>query len=54
MRVINRPGRGIGDKTLSEINRLARERTVPPYAILQMIADTERDRPEYETGASTD
>ncbi len=42
-----RPGRGIGDKTLSEINRLARERTVPPYAILQMIADSERDRPEY-------
>jgi DNA helicase-2/ATP-dependent DNA helicase PcrA len=47
MRIINRPGRGIGDKTLSEINRLARERTVPPYAILQMIADSERDRPEY-------
>jgi len=47
LRIINRPGRGIGDKTLSEINRLARERTVPPYAILQMIADSERDRPEY-------
>ncbi|TMB71082.1 MAG: hypothetical protein E6J43_00340, partial [Chloroflexi bacterium] len=37
MRIINRPGRGIGDKTLSEINRLARERTVAPYAVLQMI-----------------
>jgi len=47
MRIINRPGRGIGDKTLSEINRLARERTVPPYAILQMIADSERDSPQY-------
>ena len=47
MRIINRPGRGIGDKTLSEINRLARERTVPPYAVLQMIADSERDSPEY-------
>jgi DNA helicase-2/ATP-dependent DNA helicase PcrA len=46
MRIINRPGRGIGDKTLSEINRLARERTVPPYAILQMIAEAERDTPE--------
>jgi DNA helicase-2/ATP-dependent DNA helicase PcrA len=47
MRIINRPGRGIGDKTLSEINRLARERTVPPYAILQMIADNQRDSPEF-------
>ena len=47
MRIINRPGRGIGDKTLSEINRLARERSVPPYAILQMIADSERDSPEF-------
>ncbi len=47
MRIINRPGRGIGDKTLSELNRLARERTVPPYAILQMIADAERDSPDY-------
>jgi len=45
-RIINKPARGIGDKTLSEINRLARERTVPPYAILQMIADVERDSPE--------
>ena len=53
MRIINRPGRGIGDKTLSEINRLARERTVPPYAVLQMIADSERDRPEY-SGAEND
>src|SRR5206468_977417 len=47
MRIINRPGRGSGDKTLSEINRLARERTVPPHAILQMIADSERDSPQY-------
>jgi DNA helicase II / ATP-dependent DNA helicase PcrA len=54
MRIINRPGRGIGDKTLSEINRLARERTVPPYAILQMIADSERDRPEYGLDITAD
>ena len=53
MRIINRPGRGIGDKTLSEINRLARERTVPPYAVLQMIADSERDRPEYGLDVAT-
>ncbi|HEV8574813.1 MAG TPA: UvrD-helicase domain-containing protein [Dehalococcoidia bacterium] len=50
MRIINRPARGIGDKTLSELNRIARERTVPPYAVLQMIADTERDSPEYALG----
>jgi DNA helicase-2/ATP-dependent DNA helicase PcrA len=46
MRVINTPSRGIGDRTLSELNRLARERGVPPYVLLQMIADGERDQPE--------
>jgi len=50
MRIINVPTRGIGDKTLSEVNRLARERTVPPYAVLQMVADSERDSPEGPTG----
>lgn len=43
MRVINVPPRGIGDKTLAELNRWSRQREVPPYAILQLIADRERD-----------
>jgi len=49
MRIINVPHRGIGDRTLAELNRLARERTVPPYAVLQMIAESERDSPEGPT-----
>lgn len=40
-RVINVPGRGIGAKTLSELERWAREREVPPYTALQLIADQE-------------
>ncbi len=40
-RVINVPGRGIGAKTLSELERWAREREVPPYAALQLIAEQE-------------
>ncbi len=46
MRVINLPPRGIGDKTLAELGRWARERSVPPYAALQLIADAERDTPD--------
>src|SRR5436309_4594784 len=47
MRIINRPGRGIGDKTLSELVRLSREKEIPPYAALQIVADSERDSLEY-------
>jgi DNA helicase-2/ATP-dependent DNA helicase PcrA len=49
MRIINLPHRGIGDRTLAELNRIARERTIPTYAVLQMIADSERDSPEGPT-----
>ncbi len=48
-RVINVPHRGIGDRTLSELNRLARERTIPIYAVLQLAAESERDSPEGPT-----
>ena len=47
MRVINVPHRGIGDRTLSELTRWSREREIPPYAALQIVADAERDDPEY-------
>jgi len=50
MRVINVPARGIGDRTLSELTRIARERTIPPYSVLQMVAESERDSPEGPTG----
>jgi DNA helicase-2/ATP-dependent DNA helicase PcrA len=43
MRVINVPHRGIGDRTLAELNRWAREKGIPPYAALQVVAETERD-----------
>src|SRR5437870_1269871 len=49
MRVINVPHRGIGDRTLAELNRWSRERTLPPYAALQLIADSERDSPEFQS-----
>ena len=45
MRVINVPHRGIGDRTLAELNRWSRERSIPPYAALQLMADAERDSP---------
>ena len=47
MRVINVPHRGIGDRTLTELNRWARAREIPPYVALQLIADSERDSPDY-------
>ena len=43
MRVINVPHRGIGDRTLAELNRWAREKNIPPYAALQVVAEGERD-----------
>lgn len=46
MRVINVPHRGIGDRTLSELDRWANARSIPAYAALQLIADAERDTPE--------
>jgi DNA helicase-2/ATP-dependent DNA helicase PcrA len=46
MRVINVPHRGIGDRTLAELNRWAREKAIPPYAALQIVAETERDSPD--------
>jgi DNA helicase-2/ATP-dependent DNA helicase PcrA len=46
MRVINVPHRGIGDRTLAELNRWAREKGIPPYAALQFVAETERDSPD--------
>ncbi len=51
MRVINVPHRGIGDRTLAELNRWSRERTIPPYAALQLVAEAERDSPEGPSGA---
>ncbi len=51
MRVINVPHRGIGDRTLSELNRWASGRSIPAYAALQLIADAERDTPEGPTSA---
>jgi DNA helicase-2/ATP-dependent DNA helicase PcrA len=51
MRIINVPARGIGNRTLDELNRWSRERSVPPYTSLQLVADAEADSPEGPTGA---
>jgi DNA helicase-2/ATP-dependent DNA helicase PcrA len=50
LRVINTPTRGIGDRTLAELVRWSREREIPPYAALQLVAEAERDSPEGPTG----
>ena len=38
-RVVNVPGRGIGAKTIAELERWARKMNVPPYAALQVLAE---------------
>ena len=43
MRVINTPPRGIGQKTLDEIERYARSHALPPYSVLQLIAARSED-----------
>jgi DNA helicase-2/ATP-dependent DNA helicase PcrA len=52
MRVINTPARGIGDRTIAELNRWSRQRDIPPYAALQAVAGAEGDDPEYAEPAS--
>jgi DNA helicase-2/ATP-dependent DNA helicase PcrA len=46
MRVINVPTRGIGDRTVTELTRWAGERSIPVYAALQLVGDSERDTPD--------
>lgn len=50
MRIINVPTRGIGARTVQTLNKWARDKQIPPYAALQIVADTERDSPEGPTG----
>ncbi len=53
MRVINKPSRGIGDRTLAELARWSREKQIPPYSALQIVAETERDSPEAADGPTS-
>jgi DNA helicase-2/ATP-dependent DNA helicase PcrA len=41
LRVINVPPRGIGQRSVQELNRWSRELAVPPYATLQLLAEQE-------------
>ena len=50
LRVVNVPHRAIGDRTVAELNRWAGERSIPLYAALQLIAESERDSPESAAG----
>lgn len=52
LRVINIPTRGIGEKTVQELTRWAKERQVPLYSALQLLADAERDTSEAAGGAT--
>jgi len=45
-RVINVPPRAIGQKTVEELTRWSSALKVPPYAVLQMVADQERSTKE--------
>jgi len=38
-RVINVPPRGIGSRTVDQLEQMARERSMPVYAVLQMVCD---------------
>jgi len=41
LRVINVPSRGIGQRSVQELNRWSRELEIPPYAALQLLAEQE-------------
>ncbi|UCH86815.1 MAG: UvrD-helicase domain-containing protein, partial [Dehalococcoidia bacterium] len=41
LRVINVPPRGIGQRSVQELNRWSRELEIPPYAALQLVAEQE-------------
>jgi DNA helicase-2/ATP-dependent DNA helicase PcrA len=44
-RVINLPPRGIGARTIEELSRWAKERSLPVYAALQTVADENQETP---------
>src|SRR3712207_890897 len=52
-RVINVPGRKIGDKTVAKLSAWARERGVPLYTALQMVAGGTDDSPALQAEFTT-
>ncbi len=48
LRVLNVPPRGIGERTVAELQRWAREQGLPLYSALQVLAEQERDVPSAE------
>jgi DNA helicase-2/ATP-dependent DNA helicase PcrA len=43
-RVINVPPRGIGSRTTDQLDQMARERSMPVYAVLQMVSDDKSEQ----------
>ncbi|GAB4111162.1 MAG: UvrD-helicase domain-containing protein [Roseiflexaceae bacterium] len=53
-RVLNWPGRGIGDKTQDDLERWAASQHLPTYAALQMLADPSNTQlPSFSTRAKS-
>jgi len=44
-RIINLPPRGIGSRTIEELSRWAKERSLPVYTALQIVADENQENP---------
>jgi len=44
-RVINVPGRGIGQRTVADLNAWANERGIPQYTALQLVAEGQEETP---------
>jgi len=49
LRIINVPGRGIGQRSLSELSRWARSLGVPEYGALQLINEQEGHQPPFSS-----
>lgn len=50
LRIINTPARGIGQRSLDELNRFARQKNIPIYTALQVITQEESSKKPEDGG----